>query len=71
MRAENQAIKSTAGQVTAELERRGIDPARPVKVMVGRPSLSVIGRRLQGEAARGGMNAEVHDQLLDELKQPR
>jgi len=68
MRTENHVIKSTAGKVTAELERRGIDPARPVTVMIGHPSLSVIARRLQGEAARSGMTQEIHDQLMDELK---
>jgi hypothetical protein len=38
-----------------------------VRVMVGRPSLSVIARRLQATAAANGMNAEIHSDLLRSL----
>jgi hypothetical protein len=34
LRIEGEIIESTAGQVAAELQRRGIDPARPVIVAV-------------------------------------
>jgi hypothetical protein len=39
-----------------------------VRVMVGRPSLSVIARRLQATAAANGMTAEIHNDLLRSLK---
>jgi hypothetical protein len=34
LRIDGEIIESTAGQVAAELQRRGIDPARPVIVAV-------------------------------------
>ena len=34
LRLEGDIIESTAGQIAAELQRRGIDPARPVIVAV-------------------------------------
>ncbi len=34
LRVDGEIIESTAGQIAAELQRRGIDPARPVIVAV-------------------------------------
>ncbi len=34
LRVDGEIIESTAGQVAAELARRGIDPARPVIIAV-------------------------------------
>jgi len=39
-----------------------------VRVMVGRPSLTVIARRLQATAAANGMTEAMHDDLLRSLK---
>jgi hypothetical protein len=71
MEMEGQLIKSTAGEIAAELRQRGVDPSDPVTVLVGRPSLSVIARRLQTEAAGRGMTDEIHDKLMSGAKKPR
>ncbi len=34
LRIEGEIIESTAGQIAAELERRGVDPLRPIIVAV-------------------------------------
>ena len=39
-----------------------------VRVMVGRPSLTVITRRLQATAAANGMSGAIHNDLLRSLK---
>jgi hypothetical protein len=36
--------------------------------MVGRPSLSIIARKLQSEAAARGMTDAQHDALMSSLK---
>jgi hypothetical protein len=68
---DGELIKSTAGEIAAELRQRGIDPERPVTVLVGRPSLSIIARRLQREAAARGMTEALHDQLMGDLNKPQ
>lgn len=45
-----------------------VPPGERVRVMVGRPSLSAIARRLQATAAANAMTAEIHDDLLMSLK---
>jgi hypothetical protein len=42
-----------------------------VRVMVGRPSLGAIARRLQATASANGMTEEIHDDLLQSLKNDR
>jgi hypothetical protein len=59
-------IEGTAREVMAELAR--IPAGEHVRAMVGRPSLSVIARRLQASAAAKGMTQEIHDDLLRSLK---
>lgn len=36
--------------------------------MIGRPSLTVVARRMQAAAAARGMTEEIHDDLLESLK---
>lgn len=59
-------IEGTAREVMAELAHIPAD--EHVRAMVGRPSLSVIARRLQTSAAANGMTQEIHDHLLRSLK---
>jgi hypothetical protein len=59
-------IEGTAQEVIAKLAL--IPAGEHVRVMVGRPSLSVIARRLQATASANGMTAEIHDDLLRSLK---
>jgi hypothetical protein len=40
-----------------------------VRLMVGRPSLSIIARKLQSEASARGMTDAQHDALMASLKQ--
>lgn len=59
-------IEGTAQEVMARLTH--VPPGQRVRLMVGRPSLSVIARRLQATASANGMTAEIHDDLLKSLK---
>jgi hypothetical protein len=61
MKAQDGIIEGTAREVMAKLAR--VPAGERVRVMVGRPSLSVIARRLQAIAAANGMNAEIHGDL--------
>jgi hypothetical protein len=45
-----------------------VPPGERVRLMVGRPSLSLIARRLQAAAAARGMTADIADDLLRSLK---
>jgi hypothetical protein len=60
-------IQGTAQQVMAALAH--VPPGERVSAMVGRPSLTLIARRLQATAAANGMTEDVHDELLESLKQ--
>jgi hypothetical protein len=62
-------IEGTAQEVIARLA--GLPAEERVRVMVGRPSLSVIARRLQATAAANGMTEEIHYELLESLKHDR
>jgi hypothetical protein len=42
-----------------------------VRLMVGRPSLSIIARKLQRESAIRGMTDPQHDALMASLKNER
>ena len=66
MKTQDGVIEGTAQEVIAMLAH--VPAGERVRVMVGRPSLSVIARRLQATAAANGMTDEVHDELLGSLK---
>ncbi len=66
MRSRSEVIEGTAREVMARLAR--IAPDERVRVLVGRPSLSVIARRTQAVAAERGMNEATHDALIRSLK---
>jgi len=59
-------IEGTAQEVMARLSH--IPPGQRVRLMVGRPSLSVIARRLQATASAHGMTDAIHDDLLKSSK---
>ena len=59
-------IEGTAKQIKAALA--GMPDDAVVRLMVGRPSLSVIARKLQNEAAARGMTDAEHDALMSSLK---
>jgi len=67
MKPYNDVIQGTAQQVMAELAY--VPPGEHVRVIIGRPSLSLIARRLQATAAANGMTDDAHDELLKSLKQ--
>jgi hypothetical protein len=66
MTTENGIIEGTAREVIARLAE--VPAEEHVRAMVGRPSLSLIARRLQATALANGMTDEVHDDLLRSLK---
>ena len=66
MKTRDQVIEGTAQEVMAKLAH--VPAGERVRVMVGRPSLSVIARRLQATAATNGMTEEIHSDLLRSLK---
>jgi hypothetical protein len=59
-------IEGTAKEIKAALA--GIPDDAVVRLMVGRPSLSIIARKLQNEAAARGMTDTQHDALMGSLK---
>ena len=59
-------IEGTAQEVMAKLAHVPAD--EHVRVMVGRPSLAVIARRLQATASANGMTEAIHNDLLRSLK---
>jgi len=62
-------IEGTAKEIRAELMR--IPDDQPVRLMVGRPSLSVIARKIQDATLAQGMTESVHDELMASLKHDR
>ena len=62
-------LEGTAKQVMSELARMPADTV--VRLMVGRPSLSTIARRLQREAEIQGMTEKIHDDLMASVKNTR
>lgn len=62
-------IEGTAKEIKAALA--GLPEDAVVRLMVGRPSLSIIARKLQTESAERGMTEERHDKLLASLKNNR
>jgi len=65
MKAQNSFVEGTAEEVIAKLAL--LPASTPVRVMVGRPSLSIMARRLQATAAANGMTETVHSDLLRSL----
>ena len=59
-------IQGTAKQIKVALDEMPDDEI--VRLMVGRPSLSVIARKLQNEAATRSMTEAQHDKLMASLK---
>jgi hypothetical protein len=59
-------IEGTAQEIIAKLSHIPAD--QRVRLMVGRPSLSAIARRLQATAAANGMTQEIHDEFLKSLR---
>jgi hypothetical protein len=62
-------MKGTAREIRQELTRVPDDAV--VRLIIGRPSLSAIARKLQAEAAAKGMTAAAHDALMASLKDDR
>ena len=62
-------IEGTAKQIKAALA--GMPDDAPVRLMVGRPSLSIIARKLQSDSAARGMTDAKHDALMASLKNDR
>ena len=65
-------IRTTAGEVAAELARRGVRPDEPVTVTIDpdqqapadRPKLADIAARMRTAAAARGLTTEIFDALL-------
>jgi hypothetical protein len=66
MKTQFAIIEGTTREIMAKLAH--VPAGERVRVMVGRPSLSVIARRLQATAAANGMNAAIRGDLLRSLK---
>jgi hypothetical protein len=62
-------IEGTAKEIKAALAAMPEDAV--VRLMVGRPSLSIIARKLQSESAARGMTDAQHDTLMASLKNER
>jgi hypothetical protein len=62
-------IEGTAKEIRNELAH--IPDDEIVRLVIGRPSLSLIARKLQAEAAANGMTTAIHDELLSSLKDDR
>ena len=59
-------IEGTAKEIRAELAR--IPDDEVMRLMLGRPSLTIIARKLQAEAAARGMTEASSDALIASLK---
>ena len=64
--AQTKFFEGTAEQVRRELEH--MPDETMVRLMVGRPSLSMVARRLQNEAEALGMTDKIHDELMTSIK---
>jgi hypothetical protein len=69
MAIQSRVIEGTAKEIKAALA--GMPEDVIVRLMVGRPSLSIIARRLQTEAALRGMTDAKYDALRASLKKER
>jgi hypothetical protein len=66
MAIQSKVIEGTAKEIKAALA--GMPDDAVVRLMVGRPSLSIIARKLQAEAAALGMIDAHYDVLMASLK---
>lgn len=66
MTGQAEVIQGTAKEIRAALAL--IPDDEIVRLIVGRPSLSIIARKLQREAAIQGMTDAEHDALMASLK---
>ena len=66
MTTQATVIQGTAREIREALAL--IPDDEIVRLMVGCPSLSIIARKLQHEAATLGMTAAEHDALMESLK---
>lgn len=65
LRVDGEIIESTAGQIAAELQRRGVDPARPVIVAVEPDDWIARARRFaRPRVAAEGLTDEDVDRLV-------
>ena len=71
MASRPEVIETTAGEVAAELARRGVKPNERVTVTLGaqtasreRSSLAEIAARMRETAAARGLTTEAFDKLL-------
>jgi hypothetical protein len=62
-------IEGTAKEIKAALAAMPEDAV--VRLVVGRPSLSIIARKLQSESPNHGMTDAQHDALMASLKNER
>jgi hypothetical protein len=69
MKTQDGVIEGTASEVIAQLAK--LPAEEHVRAVVGRPSLSLIARRLRAIAAANGATDAIHDDLLRSLKQDR
>jgi hypothetical protein len=65
MKAQNGVVEGTAEEVIAKFAL--LPASTPVRIMIGRPSLSIMARRLQATATTNGMTETVHSDLLISL----
>jgi len=65
MKSQDRFVQGTVREVMARLAHVPADER--VRVMVGRPGLRVIARRLQATAEANGMTDEIHEDLLRSL----
>jgi hypothetical protein len=75
MTSRNEVIETTAGEVAAELARRGVSPDERVKVEIApgkgdqaRRKLSDIAARMRATAAARGLTTEIFDAILAQPK---
>lgn len=66
MTLQAEVIQGTVQEIKAALAL--MPDGEIVRLMVGRPSLSIIARKLQSEAANNGMTNSEHDTLMASLK---
>ncbi len=67
LRLDGEIIESTAGQIASELQRRGIDPSRPVIVAVEPEDWIAEARRFaRPRIVAAGLDDDAIDRLIKE-----
>lgn len=71
MASRTEVIETTAGQVAAELSRRGVKPDERITVSFeataaasARPKLAEVAARMRSTAAARGLTTEIFDAIL-------